>query len=171
LWGLLPPKEGCGKAKGLALKALELDHSLAEAHTSLAWATFHYDYDAGTAEKEFERAIELNTRYAVAHHWFGMCLGMMGRYEEGYTELQRAIRLDPHGSYIQFGSAFVHWCGHRYDQAIASCEKALELDPNSAQALGGLDLLRSQGMPDTAVAVPKVGHHFAARTGSDRSSW
>jgi TolB-like protein len=154
LWGLLPPKEGCGKAKGLALKALELDHSLAEAHTSLAWATFHYDYDAGTAEKEFERAIELNTRYAVAHHWFGMCLGMMGRYEEGYTELQRAIRLDPHGSYIQFGSAFVHWCGHRYDQAIASCEKALELDPNSAQALGWLGLSYvAKGMFDTAVAV------------------
>lgn len=140
LWGLVPPEEGCGKARQLALKALELDNSLAEAHTSFAWATFHYDYDFATAEKEFERAIELNSRYATAHHWFGMCLAMLGRYEEGYTELQRALRLDPHGSYIYFGLAFVHWSGHRYDRAIESCRKALELDPTSAQALGWLGL-------------------------------
>jgi tetratricopeptide (TPR) repeat protein len=154
LWGLLDPENGCGKGKGLAQKALAVDNSLAEAQTSLAWATFHYDYDFALAEKEFERAIELNPRYATAHHWFGMCLGMMGRYEEGYTELQRAIRLDPHASYIRFGSAFVHWCGHRYDQAIASCEKALELDANSAQVLGWLGLSYvAKGRFDTAVAV------------------
>jgi TolB-like protein/Flp pilus assembly protein TadD len=154
LWGLLDPENGCGKAKALAQKALAVDNSLAEAQTSLAWATFHYDYDFALAEKEFERAIELNPRYATAHHWFGMCLGMMGRYEEGYTELQRAIRLDPHASYIRFGSAFVHWCGHRYDQAIASCEKALELDANSAQVLGWLGLSYvAKGRFDTAVAV------------------
>jgi TolB-like protein/Tfp pilus assembly protein PilF len=140
LWGLLSPEEGCGKATGLALTALDLDHSLAEAHTSLAWAGFHYGYDFATAEKEFERAIELNPRYATAHHWFGMCLAMMGRYEEGYTELKRALRLDPHWSYIHFGLAFVHWCGRRHDQAIESFEKALELDPSSAQVLAWLGL-------------------------------
>jgi TolB-like protein/Tfp pilus assembly protein PilF len=140
LWGLLPPEEGCGKATGSALRALDLDNSLAEAHTSLAWATFHYDYDFATAEREFERAIELNPRYATAHHWFGMCLAMMGRNEEGYTELKRAIRLDPHWSYIHFGLAFVHWCGRRHDEAIESFDKALELDPNSAQALAWLGL-------------------------------
>jgi TolB-like protein/Flp pilus assembly protein TadD len=140
LWGLLPPEEGCGKARGLALKAIDLDHSLAEAHTSLAWARFHYDYDFITAEKEFERAIELNPRYAVAHHWFGMCLAVMGRYEESYTELKRAVRLDPYSSYIHFGLAFVHWCGRRHEQAIRCCERALELDANSAQVLGWLGL-------------------------------
>ena len=140
LWSLLPPEEGCGKARRLALKALELDNGLAEAHTSMAWAHFHYDYDFDSAEKEFERAIELNPRYATAHHWFGMCLGMMGRYEEGYTELKRAVRLDPDWSNIHFGFAFVHWCGRRYDRAIESCQKALELDPNSVQALVWLGL-------------------------------
>jgi TolB-like protein/Tfp pilus assembly protein PilF len=140
LWGLLPPHEGCEKAKRLALQALELDHSLPEAHTSLAWATFHYDHDFVTAENEFERAIELNPRYAVAHHWFGMCLAMMGRYEEGYTELKRAIRLDPYSSYIHFGLAFVNWCGHYYDRVIESCERALELDTSSVQAYGWLGL-------------------------------
>jgi TolB-like protein/Flp pilus assembly protein TadD len=140
LWGLFPPAEGCGKARDLAQKALDIDHSLPEAHTSFAWAVLHYDYDFATAEKEFERAIELNPRYANAHHWFGMSLALMGRYEEGYTELQRALRLDPNASYIHFGLAFVHWSGHRYHQAIESCHKALELDPNSAQALGWLGL-------------------------------
>ncbi len=140
LWGLIPPSEGCGKARGLAQKALDIDHSLPEAHTSFAWATLHYDYNFVAAEKEFERAIELNPRYANAHHWLGMTLALMGRYEEGYTELKRAIRLDPNASYIHFGLAFVHWSGHRFKPAIESCQKALELDPNSAQALGWLGI-------------------------------
>jgi len=140
LWGLVPPEEGCGKARGLALKALELDNGSAEAHTSMAWARFHYDYDFDSSEKEFERAIELNPRYATAHHWFGMCLGMMGRHEEGYTELKCAVRLDPDWSNIHFGLAFVHWCGRRYDQAIESCQKALQLDPNFVQALTWLGI-------------------------------
>jgi TolB-like protein/Flp pilus assembly protein TadD len=140
LWGLLPPEEGCGRARGLALKALERDNSLVEAHTSLAWAALHYDYDFGDAEKGFERAIALNPRYTTAHHWFGMSLGMMGRYEEGYTELKRAIRLDPHWSLVHFGLAFVYWCGRQYDQAIEECQEALELDPSSVQALVWLAL-------------------------------
>jgi TolB-like protein/Flp pilus assembly protein TadD len=143
LWGLVPPEEGCGKARGLALKALERDNSLAEAHTSLAWAALHYDYDFVDAEKGFERAIALNPRYTTAHHWFGMSLGMMGRYEEGYTELKRAIRLDPHWSLVHFGMAFVHWCGHQYDRAIEECREALGLDPNSVQALVWLALSSS----------------------------
>ena len=138
LWSLVPPDEGCGKAMRLALQALEMDPSLAEAHASLAWATLWYEYDFLAAEREFERSIELNPRYATAHHWFGWFLGMMGRYEEGYTELKRAIRLDPHSSVIHFGLGWVYWCARRYDQAIEQYERALELDLNSAQAHWGL---------------------------------
>src|SRR5256884_7057120 len=134
MWGVLPPGEGCGKAKLFALRALEIDSGLAEAHASLAWATAHYDYDFVAAEREFERSIELNPRYATAHHFFGFCLGIMGRYEEGYTELKRAIRLEPHLSVIRFGLAFVYWCGHKYEEAVEQCKKALDLDPNSVQA-------------------------------------
>jgi len=140
LWGLVPPGEGCGRAIGLARKALELDRSLGEAHTSLAWARFHYDFDIIAAENEFERALDLNPRYATTHLWFGMCLGMMGRYEEGYTELKRAARLEPHWSNIRFGQGFVYWSGGRFDLAIENCRKALELDPNSVQALAWLGL-------------------------------
>jgi TolB-like protein/Tfp pilus assembly protein PilF len=165
LWGLVPPEEGCGKARELALKALELDNSLAEAHASLAWATAHYNYDLATAEKEFERAIELNPRYVTAHHWFGMTLGMMGCYEEAYTELKRALRGDPQWSYVHFGLSFVYWSGRRYDQAIERCHKALELDPNSVQAhvwLGVSSVARLMWEP--AVAALQRAVELSQRT-------
>jgi TolB-like protein len=91
VWGLVSANDGCNKAKGLADKALELDHSLAEAHAALAHATM-YQYDFLSAEREFERAIELNPRSATAHQLFGWYLCIVDRYEESYTELQRAIR-------------------------------------------------------------------------------
>jgi tetratricopeptide (TPR) repeat protein len=96
-----------------------------------------YDYDFVTAEREFEWSIELNPRYATAHHWFGFYLAMMGRYEEGYTELQRAIRLDPH-SILNQTLGFVFLFTRRYDQAIEQFEKAIELDQTFAQAYWGL---------------------------------
>ena len=133
-WGFASPDDGCGKAKGLALRALETDRGLGEAHASLAWAAILYDYDFVTAEREFERSIELNPRYATAHQWFGLSLGFMGRYEEGFTELKRAIRLDPHSMMIQVTLGFVHWCARRYDLAIEQYERVLELDPNFVQA-------------------------------------
>src|SRR5713226_8413121 len=136
-WGFVSPDEGCGEAKKLALQALELDPSLAEAHASLAWATMLYDYDFVAAEREFERSIELNPRYPTAHHWFGFYLAMMGRYEEGYTELKRAIRLDPH-SILNQTLGFVFLFTRRYDQAIEQFEKAIELDHSFAQAYWGL---------------------------------
>jgi TolB-like protein len=164
LWGLVPPEEGCGRAKGLALQALEMDGTLAEAHTSLAWATMHYDYDFLAAEREFERSIELNPRYAMAHHMFGFCLAMMGRFEEGYTELQRALRLEPHWSNIHFGLAFVYWSGRRYDEAIERCQKALELDPNSVQALGWLGFSYSARlMCEPAIAALRKGVELSQR--------
>ena len=135
-WGMAAPDEGCGKAKGLALHALELDRSSGEAHTSLAFATMFYDYDFLTAEREFERSLELNPRYATAHSWFGFLLAMMGRYEEAYTETKRATRLDPHASSAHFCLGVVHWVAHRYDQAIEHYEKAIELEPSNAMAHG-----------------------------------
>src|SRR5947207_1440858 len=117
-YNFVAPDEGCGKAKKLALQALELDPSLAEAHTSLAWVHTWYDYDFTAAEREFERSLELNPRYATAHQFFGFYLGMMGRYEEAYTEAKPAIRLDPLSSVFQWSLGFVYWMERRYDQAI-----------------------------------------------------
>ena len=158
MWGLVPPDEGCGKAKVLALQSLALDPSLAEAHVSLAWATMFYDYDFVAAEREFERSIELNPRNATAHHFFGFYLGLMGRYEEGYTELKRAIRLDPHSGVIHCSLGFVYSTARRYEQAIEQLEKALELDPGMAGAHGVLGytyLFKS--MYEPAIAALRKG--------------
>jgi TolB-like protein/Flp pilus assembly protein TadD len=143
---IFSPENGCAKAKELAAQALEMNPNLAESHASLAWATLIYDHDFRAAEREFERSIELNPRYAHAHHWFGLYLGLTGRYEEGYTELKRAIRLEPH-SIINQTLGFILVFNRRYDQAKEQFEKALELDPNFFQAywgLGAADLYKSQ---------------------------
>jgi len=137
-WGFVSPDEGCGKAKGLAQKALEIDHSLAEAHASLAFATMFYDYNFSAAEREFERSIELNPRYATAYQWFGLSLAMTGRYEEGFAQLKRAIRLDPHSAIIHACLGMAYWCGRRYEQQIEHFKKTLELDPSLAQGRWGL---------------------------------
>jgi TolB-like protein len=141
MWGFVPPDEGCGKAKVLALKALELDPSLAEAHASLAFASMFYDYDFITAEREFERSIELSPRYATAHQWFGFYLGMMDRFDKGYAEVQLAIRFDPLSGMIQATLGYLYGCARRYDEAISQFEKALELDPEFALGHWGLGLV------------------------------
>jgi TolB-like protein/Tfp pilus assembly protein PilF len=128
--GFVAPDEGCGRAGGLIVQALEIDRGSGEAHASLGFATMLYDYDFTTAEKEFERSIELSPRYATAHQWFGLYLALMARFEEGYTELKRAVRLDPHSLMIRVTLGFVCWCWRRYDEAIEQFEKVLETDPN-----------------------------------------
>ncbi|HET6178660.1 MAG TPA: winged helix-turn-helix domain-containing protein [Candidatus Sulfotelmatobacter sp.] len=133
-WSFVSPNESCGKAKGAALRAVELDPGLGEAHVSLAWVTAWYDYDFATAEGQFERAIELSPRYATGHYWFGFFLAYLGRYEEGYTELRRAIRLDPFSAVIHWGLGFVYWCWRRYDKALEELQRTIELDSNFAPA-------------------------------------
>jgi tetratricopeptide (TPR) repeat protein len=113
-----------------------MDPALAEPHASLAWVNAWYDFDFAAAERGFERAIELNPRYPIAHYWFGYFLGLTGRYEEGYTEFQRAIRLDPTSAVVRWGFGILYWCSRRYDEAIESLGKALELDPAFAGARG-----------------------------------
>jgi tetratricopeptide (TPR) repeat protein len=110
---------------------------LAEAHSALALAAI-YDYDFSTAEREFERAIELNPRYAPAHGIFSFYLVVMGRYEEAYTEAQRGLRLDPLSSISNAYLGWVYFYGRRYDLAIEQCQKTIRLDQNSAAAWGFL---------------------------------
>jgi TolB-like protein len=161
-YNFVAPDEGCGRAKKLALQALEMDCSLAEAHASLAWVHTWYDYDFVAAEREFERSLELNPRYATAHQFFGFYLGMMGRYEEGYTEIKRAIRLDPLSSVFQWSLGFIHWMARRYDHALEQAEKALELDPTFAPAhalLAWTYLCKS--MPEATMAAARKAVQFS----------
>jgi serine/threonine protein kinase/tetratricopeptide (TPR) repeat protein len=130
LFGALPPKEALPIAKAAANKALEIDDSLAEAHSSLAWTKLVFDWDWSGAENEFNRAIELNPGYAVAHHFYAECLAGMGRYNEALVEIRRAQELDPLSLIINSVVGWILYFGRQYDQAIAQFQRAIELDPN-----------------------------------------
>lgn len=127
----LAPQEGYPKARAAALKALELDDRLAEAHTSLAAITGLYDHDWQGAEREFKRAVELNPSYANAHHWHALNLDEMGRLDESVAEINRALELDPLSMIINANAAFLLYHARRYDQAIEQLRKASEIDPES----------------------------------------
>jgi tetratricopeptide (TPR) repeat protein len=130
-WGLLPPREMWPKAKAAALKALEVDDNLAEAHVALGWVSFTYDWDWPAAEKHFERAFALNpTSPATHHHWHSIYLGARGQSDDALAEAKRALDLDPVSPVINHNLAEQLYLARQFDQAIEQCRKTLEMDPS-----------------------------------------
>jgi serine/threonine protein kinase/TolB-like protein/Flp pilus assembly protein TadD len=125
----VPSKETIPKARVAALKALELDNTLGEAHAALAGVK-EDEWDWTGAEAEFKRAIDLSPNYATTHHWYSMCLRQMGRFEEASREIQRARELDPLSPVINASGGLLLCFNRHYDEAIAECCKVLELNPN-----------------------------------------
>jgi eukaryotic-like serine/threonine-protein kinase len=132
---VLTPKEAFPKAEAAAMKALELDCTLAEPHASLAWSKMAYDWDWQGAEEEFKQAIELNPNYANAHHWYALFLTVIGKHPQAIAEDEKAASLDPLSLIISsdLGSEALGPAG-LYDEEIAQCRKTLEMDPNFAEA-------------------------------------
>ena len=126
---ILPPREANPKAKAAALKALELDPSLGEAHAVLANVSFYYEWDWANAEREYKRAIELNPNYPTAHHWYGESLAGMGRFDESFAEYNRALELDPLSFAISTDLGMAYYNARQYDRAIEHLKKLVELDP------------------------------------------
>jgi TolB-like protein/Tfp pilus assembly protein PilF len=126
----LPPRKKMPLAKAASMKALQLDDTLVEAHTSLARVLFVYDWDWPAAEKEFKRAIELNSRYAPAHQWYGGYLTATGRFREADAEKKRALELEPLSLVINFEVGLASYFSRNYNQAIDQFQKTLELDAN-----------------------------------------
>ncbi len=125
-----PPKESMPKAKSAAQKALEIDKTLAEAHTSLGLVKKEYEWDFEGAEKDFKRAIEINPNYATAHQWRAENLVTLKRFDEALDSMKKAHELEPFSLII---SSEVGWVLHHagnYDEAIKQFEKTAELDPN-----------------------------------------
>ena len=127
-----PPSEVLPLAGEAARRAIELDDTLAEAHTSLAYYKMNFGSDYAAAAKEFERAIELNPSYATAHQWYSRCLVEMGRYDEAIAEIRRAEALDPLSLIIIAELGGVYADAGRLDEAVAECTRALALDPEFA---------------------------------------
>ena len=131
--GLSPP-EAMPKAKAAAMKALPIDDTLAEAHTSLANVLLRYDWDWLGAEKEFKRAIELNPNYPTARYWYALYLFGVGRQEEALREVQRAQELDPLSLVTNWHVGIFFYYARQYGREIEQLRKTLELDPNFAGA-------------------------------------
>lgn len=127
-------KKAYTRAKAAALRALEIDNSLAEAHTSLARIREVYDWDWLGAEAEYKKAIELNPRYPTTHHWYSLLLMALGRPSEAVLEAKRAQELDPLSLIVNENFGDVLRLVKRYDEAIEQLRKTLDLDPNFAVA-------------------------------------
>jgi TolB-like protein/Tfp pilus assembly protein PilF len=134
-YGVLPPDEAYPRAKAAAMKALELDSNLAEAHAALAETKASYDHDWSGAEEEFRRALKLNPNYANAHYFYAFnVLSVLERHEEAIGEIKKALELDPLSLIINSNYGNILYFAGRYDEAIQQCLKTLEIDPNFAGA-------------------------------------
>ncbi len=130
----VPASEAFPKARTAALKALQIDDSLAEAHTALGNVKEDYDWDWQGAEKEYKRAIELDPGYELAHVWYSNLLLELGRLQEAIVESRTAQQLDPLSAFTNDNLAAILYYAGQYDQAIEQSQKTLEIDPASHQA-------------------------------------
>lgn len=135
------------------IKAVQLDDTLSEAHTSLA-AVAENEWNWQLAETEYRRAIELNPNYATAHHWYALHLLGLNKADQAIEEIRRAREGDPLSLPINADVGYVFYCARRYDEAITEYKKALELNPDFPMALQGLAQTYVKiGKPKDAVAL------------------
>ena len=129
-----PANEFMPKARAAALKALQIDDSLAEAHTSLAIVAENYDWDWQTAEKEYRRAIQLDPGYATAHQWYAESLSFQGRFDEAFAESEQARRLDPLSLIVAADNGAILYFSRQYDLAIKQLQSVLEMNADFPRA-------------------------------------
>jgi DNA-binding winged helix-turn-helix (wHTH) protein/TolB-like protein/Tfp pilus assembly protein PilF len=158
VYGRLEPKEGFPKAKDAALKALDIDEGSAEAHTSLAFINFRWDWDRVATEREFQAAIKLKPAYAPAHQWYSSYLVAVERFDEAIAEAKRTEELEPLSFVASSHLGWIYYLSGKNDQAIAQCKKILELDPSSFPARRYLGLAyEAKGMYAEAIAEFQTG--------------
>ena len=134
VWSVMPPRECYAAAKDAALKALDLDPALAEAHSAHAFVCWIHDRDWEAAERGFERAIELNPDYAPAHQWYSYLLSSVQRHDEAMASMERAQSLDPLSPMMSIVGAFISYNARRVDRALEQAQRALRIDPRHFMA-------------------------------------
>jgi serine/threonine protein kinase/tetratricopeptide (TPR) repeat protein len=165
-----PPADAWASAKQAALRAVEADDSLSEAHASLGFILFNYERDFAGAERELRRAIELNTQNAVARRWHAYNLTAMGRHDEAIGEIRKAQQLAPRSPVISTALANILFLARRFEEAEEQCRSALELDPGS---ISTHIILRwayeMRGMCDDALGVFEQERAFTGDTPTTRA--
>jgi tetratricopeptide (TPR) repeat protein len=156
------PRDAFPKAKAVAQKALELDDTLAQAHTALAMALARYEFDFTQAAREFRRAVELNPNYGTAHHWYGnTTLIALARFDEAIAEMKRALDLDPLSLIANADLGRAYLCARRFDEGIAQLRKTLELDRNFYVAHWMLGQgLEFKGLTNAAIVEYENAHRL-----------
>jgi len=129
-WGLLPPRDSYSAAKSAAVAALQTDGTLAEACAALGWVRFAYDWDWAGGERDLQRAIELNPRYATAHQWYSHLLIYVGRRQEALGEVQRTLELEPVSLVMNSSGALIHLFARDYEKTLEQAYKTVDLDPH-----------------------------------------
>ena len=171
------PRTALPQARDAAERALELDDTLSEAHVSLAWVKTFYDRDHADAEREFQRAIQLNPTYPTAYHWYSTFLGNIGRYDEAIEQIRIAAELDPLSRIINAYYGMVLGYAGRHEEGADQIRKTLELDPSWAvghmflgqnyelralfsEAIPHYEKMRSE-LDDTPYGLGNLGHAYA----------
>jgi len=167
---VLLPSEAIPKARAAALKSLELDDTLAEAHVSLGMIKSQYDWDRRGAEREFKRAIALNPNYATAHHWFGQYYLSNGQFNDSLIELRRASEIDPFSVSIALISVGALQALGRHEDALRLVTSVMDMHPETPVAASLFYDVRGQrylmnGMFDAAVADLVRGYEMNFVTG------
>lgn len=165
VYGISSPKDAFPKSKQAAIKALEIDDTLAEAHTSLAFIKFRWDRDRVEAEKEFQLAIKYKPGYVPAHQWYSSYLVAVERFDEAVAIAKRGQELDPLSFISNAHLGWILYLSGRYDEAIAHCKRLLDVDPNFFPAHRYLGLTYEQkGMYQEAVIEFQKGRELSKST-------
>ena len=163
--GWISPREGYPKAKIAANRALEIDDTVAEAHTTSGAITMFYDLDWVTAEREYKRAIELNPNYEISYEVYSYLLSATGRLNEGIATAQRGLQVDPLSVALSNDVGGAFYLARRYDEAIRQYQKTIELDPNDSGGHLNLgEVYDLKGMHEEAIKELQKAIGIAGRT-------
>ena len=169
---VVPPRQAMPKAKAAAVKALEIDDHLAEAHVSLGYVSFTYDGDWSAAGKHFEQALALNPIYSGAHTFYAFYLNSLGRSEEALAVAKRALDLDPASPAVSHSLAVQLYLARRFDEAIEQAHNTLEMDANFAisyQLLGEVHV--SKGLYREGLLALEKFSALSRTSAISRSCW
>jgi TolB-like protein/Flp pilus assembly protein TadD len=166
-YGSTPSSETLPRARAAAVRALEIDESLAEAHTSLGKVN-DQQWQPDEAEKEYKRAIELNPNYATAHHWYSILLSIRGQQDEAFAEIQRAEQADPLSPIILINLGIQYILRGDLDAAAAQYQKAAELNPGFPRAIADLGYIYAkQGREQEAIAYLQKAADLSGRANEE----